>query len=482
MTWRCKARGCLEGETAESIRAFSTLFRERALPDLGRNIQCGNSLVGTEIMKTDTWKEMAEDERQRINPFDFDRGFPQVFKQGGFDTAIGNPPYGAFASDLEAIFLRERYETVSNSLDTFIMFVEQAGNLLREGGKVGMIVPSGWVSTPSSRPLRDYFLSIFKAESFVSLPFDVFKGAYIDTVIFTAAKLESGSSSAGPSGLSLVVFPHRYKVAGAADFEAYKAEGDTASWFRAADHEFLITLPSAAAAILDKVRKQPAKVGDFVDVMRGIETYTLKASRSGLSNPKYAFDGVLQRYVIKHGEIQYLDYSPEIEGSKPWRFFSEKRILVRQVLSRKLRLQATMTSEAFLSNQSVQSLVRKSRGVECEWLLAILNSKLLSWYFVSLNGAARRDDFPKIIIKQTRELPVPQADNRSRSRLSKLAEQMLSLQATVEAAKSPGETERLRRQIDATDRQIDSLVYKLYDLADAEIRMIEEANAEPLAD
>ena len=37
------------------------------------------------------------------------------------------------------------------------------------------------------------------------------------------------------------------------------------------------------------------------------------------------------------------------------------------------------------------------------------------------------------------------------------------------------EKDQLRRQIEATDRQIDQLVYELYGLTDEEIRIVEEA-------
>ena len=36
-----------------------------------------------------------EEERYRVNAFDWKAAFPQVFIQGGFDVVIGNPPYGA---------------------------------------------------------------------------------------------------------------------------------------------------------------------------------------------------------------------------------------------------------------------------------------------------------------------------------------------------------------------------------------------------
>ena len=84
---------CLEGETSQTLGFEQRLFRERALPDLGRNILCGNSLIGTDIIGTEAWNGMSEEERRRVNPFDYTSAFARVFKLGGFDVIIGNPPY-----------------------------------------------------------------------------------------------------------------------------------------------------------------------------------------------------------------------------------------------------------------------------------------------------------------------------------------------------------------------------------------------------
>jgi len=472
----------LEGETAESLG----LFRERALPDLGRNIQCGNSLIGTDIMTTDAWQQMPEEERRRINPFDYERAFPHVFSDGGFGAVIGNPPYGAFASDAEAPYLRERFQTLANSLDTFIMFVERSASWLVDGGKLGLIIPSGWVSTPSSRPLRAFFLRSFTPDSFVSLPFDVFGGAYIDAVIVTGGRHEHDEPSERP--VELIVFPHRYKIAASTDFETFRKVGDARSWSRTTEMEFLITCSETELALMQKVRSVPDVVGDVVSIKRGIETYDLHDDASTLRNPKYAFDGVLQRYFLQHGPRKYLEYSRDIESSKPWQFFSGRRMLLRQVLSRKLRLQATLTSQAFLTNQSVQSLIPALEAADApdlRFLLGCINSRLLSWYFVNVNSAARRDDFPKIIIAQTRQLPIPfkkvgRNGQAAHDRVVKFVDDVLDFHRREQAAKLPQEKEQIQRQIDATDRQIDQLVYELYGLSEAEISIVEAASATAL--
>jgi hypothetical protein len=464
---------CLEGETSQTLGFQQRLFRERALPDLGRNILCGNSLIGTDVIASAAWNEMSDDEKRRINPFDYQQAFARIFKQGGFDAVIGNPPYGAFASSAEAAYLRDTYKTLAKSLDTFIMFVEHSASQLRVDGAVGMIIPSGWVSTPSSKPLREFFLQFFIPESFVSLPFDVFEGAYIDCVIFTARRREAPRPS--PTDVRLVVFPHRYRIKDYAEFDSHSVVGSTAGWTESADKEFLITLSSGAETILQKMRNQPRTVGDFVEIKRGIETYTLVDSKRKAARPRAAFDGVLQRYVLEPSAPHFLDYTHEIEESKPWRFFSFERILLRQVLSRKLRLQATLSLDAFLTNQSVQSLLpNDGEAASLRPLLAVLNSRLMSWFFVTINSAARRDDFPKIIIKQTRELPVPTLRTSQAKQLGVLVNGMLKLQKRLGSETLPQRREQLEREIDATDRRIDKLVYELYGLSENEVRIVEE--------
>jgi type I restriction-modification system DNA methylase subunit len=465
---------CLEGETSQTLGFEAKLFKERALPDLGNNILCGNSLIGTDIVGTDAWKKMTEEERARVNPFDGERAFPKVFKGkgGGFDAVIGNPPYGAFATEKETMWLRGTYATVANSLDTFIMFVEKSASQLRVGGFVGMIIPSGWVSTPSSKSLRHFFMRNFVPTAFVSLPFDVFADAYVDCVVFAATRKPFGEPT--PGEVELVVFPHRYKIRDQEDFSTFSVKGNTRSWL-GQEQEFLVTLSQAAESALGKVRAQPHTFSDFIDLKRGIETYKLSGSKANLSSPRLAFDGVLQRYLLEPEAPKYLEYTNEIELSKPWAYFSQPRLLLRQVLSRKLRLQATFTDEAFLTNQSIQSALSNGKA-DLRWLLALLNSRLLSWFFVTSNAAARRDDFPKIVIKQTRELPMP-SPTKSGGELVALVDTMLSLHKRLPAEKLPQRREQLQREIDATDRQIDALVYQLYGLTEAEIKIVEDATA-----
>jgi hypothetical protein len=84
--------------------------------------------------------------------------------------------------------------------------------------------------------------------------------------------------------------------------------------------------------------------------------------------------------------------------------------------------------------------------------------------------------------KYIEQLPIKRidsspADKAVHDKIVTLVNIMLDLNKKFHSANTPSEKTMLQRQIDATDQQIDKLVYELYGLTDKEIRIVEEATA-----
>ena len=150
----------LEGESSETLANQLRLMHERALPDLGANVKCGNSLVGPDFYNGRQLSMLDDEARWRINAFDWEAEFPEVFKAGGFDAVIGNPPYISIrrmneTSPDQVEYLKPRYEVVrKGSYDIYVVFVERSLSLLRDNGLTGFILPSKFFSTDYGAPLR----------------------------------------------------------------------------------------------------------------------------------------------------------------------------------------------------------------------------------------------------------------------------------------------------------------------------------------
>ena len=115
--------------------------------------------------------------------------------------------------------------------------------------------------------------------------------------------------------------------------------------------------------------------------------------------------------------------------------------------------------------------------VDPRTILGVLNSKLLGWYLQKISMRAYQTAM-MYTKKYLVQLPIADGLVREPSvHLAGLVQRMLDLHQQLASAKTPVDKTALQRQIDATDRQIDQLVYELYGLTDDEIRIVEQATA-----
>ncbi len=150
------------------------------------------------------------------------------------------------------------------------------------------------------------------------------------------------------------------------------------------------------------------------------------------------------------------------------RFEAEKIIVARMGKT----LGATYDSGG-LYVKDAMLLLKKDNVVSLKFLLGIINSRLLTYYYQKF--------FITIDVLKNALLSLPissinfkdPAEKAMHDKMVSLVERMLALHKSLAAAKSPQESELLQRQIRDTDRQIDELVYSLYGLSEEEIGIVE---------
>ncbi len=166
----------LEGENDETISKQLKLFQERALPDLSNNIKCGNSLIGWDILNDNPG--MGQDEIERINPFDCEKEFLEIFQRGGFSVVIGNPPYvrqeglGEFKG-----YFQKHYKVYQSTADLYVYFIERGVSVLREEGIFSYIVANKWMRANYGQPMRKWLKELHIEEIIDFGDLQVFQGA-----------------------------------------------------------------------------------------------------------------------------------------------------------------------------------------------------------------------------------------------------------------------------------------------------------------
>jgi len=168
----------LEGETGSSLQEQYALFHDRTLPDLEKNIKCGNSLVGTAFHLTQGTLPDPELER-KVNAFDWDVEFPNVAAGQGFNVVIGNPPWlmaGYYVSE-SVPYLHQNYKSAQKKFDLYYVFIEQGRRLLTDDGTIGLIVPNKFFHTRAAGALRSLLIHDLRLREIVDFGIEkVFDG------------------------------------------------------------------------------------------------------------------------------------------------------------------------------------------------------------------------------------------------------------------------------------------------------------------
>jgi type I restriction-modification system DNA methylase subunit len=462
----------LEGENQDTLERQMKLFKERALPDLGSNIKCGNSLIGSDFYQGKQMDLLDRDEMYRINPFDWQKEFPEIMKQGGFNAVIGNPPYGAWFQAAEAAYFSQYYKVFAGVKDVYTCFIERGLRLLGKGGKLSYIVPSAWIGGPDYARLRSVLLH-YRIENLILLPFDVFAKAYVDTTIAVVSNEPPGLSHL----IQTYVFGRREKLTRIEIEEAQYKRVKQKDWQVTEDHKFV--LDPEVVYLLRRLRATcPHKLSDIVPMKRGVLFDKSLLTNKPISDQSHRyFEGDVYRYEINVLANQWVEFGDKMkERPKEFFWFEGKRILLRRLVNRRQRLMAALTAETFITNKNLYTVLIRDNNIDIRVLLGVLNSKLISYLYIKQVTQAVKDDFPQVTIKDILSLPFPSATviAKHAPRMVELVEQMVSLHKQLASAKTPDDKTRLQRQIDTTDQQIDLLVYDLYGLTEKEIQIVED--------
>ena len=155
-------------EIAKLALWLHTASADKPLSSLDSNIREGNSLINSEFFNN--LDLPSREEIERINPFDWEGSFQDVFELGGFDIVIGNPPYVKLQNfrkvhaDMAEFLKTDRagnvtYEsTQTGNFDLYLPFIEKGIELLNDRGRLGYIAPNLWPMNEYGAGLRDYIM------------------------------------------------------------------------------------------------------------------------------------------------------------------------------------------------------------------------------------------------------------------------------------------------------------------------------------
>lgn len=491
-------------EIARLALWLRTAKPHRKLSSLNNNIKCGNSLI-------------SDPEIAGEKAFNWQAEFPQVFAKGGFDVVIGNPPYVNMVNILDENqrkYYQKNYKTVKNKSDLYSIFTEKASQLLRKNGLFGFIFSNSWMGTDSFSAFREFLAHDVKVTKLVQLP----PGVFEDATVTTALCFYTNCKPTEEDNIIIETCVNKEFVS-KGFILAYKQ---------------VLNNPNTSFSFEKTIELKnvpTVELGDIVSFSLGIKTsddqrFVFEEKKD---DDCYLFlrGRNIKRWNIPEND-EWLWYKPELICEKPGgrprifeNFVVDKKIVIQDMA---MEINATMDTNKYLCNDKVNIIFEIDSNYSMEFVLALLNSKLVNKWFKKIYTSGL-----EIKINQLRTIPVPIISKEDQQPFIDLADKMLSLNKDLQAKRArfirrlqdnmpdikitgtletfdtldfAGFVAELKKQkiklslvqqdewedyfnqyktacteltsaIFATDSEIDARVYALYGLTDDEIKVIE---------
>lgn len=494
----------LEGEGKQE----NSLFREsdmHVLPYLGDNIKCGNSLIGSDFYASQDLSLFEEEAMYKVNAFDWEKEFSQIFKNGGFDCVIGNPPYvsapnmvSMMPEQREAISKSPRFKTLFQKWDLYIPFIEMSLDFLKESGLYSAIIPYPFTNQTYGKLLREKIINEYNLLEVADLNgTKIFDHATVSNCIPVIEK-------AKPSGKCVITHINDQKQIIPFIEQTYEKlvqDEKSAIWNLTAEERN--TNRHANMHVL----------GDFCYISKGmvlnsdenetkgkfVKADLISETQDEIHCKKYIEGKDLERYEIKR--IRYLEYNTKRVPSKLSRptfeeLYTNQKLLINSLgdlkvaidteknfyCEQQVRMALLWKDLHYVENKSIASSIKKfskltreemeklSETVDLKYLLAIMNSRYASILLTNLRGG----DY-HIVPEHIRNITIPSATQSQQQELANLATLMMDAVKRQQEAKSDQEKNVCKMRIEAIDAQINAKVYNLYNLTKEEIAIVEKS-------
>lgn len=497
------------------------------LPSLSNNIRCGNSLVDFDFRKQTTFTQ--EDSLVKVNPFNWESK-SEGFGKNGFDAIVGNPPYIRIQILKETIpeetnYFARKYATASKgNYDIYCLFVEKGISLLNENGKLGFILPNKFLLAEYGEILRRILKEQNLVDKIISFgDKQVFEGAITYTCLLFLSNVKKTKIKyyeLNSDDIKNELFNVQTK-----DFieTPYTFISDAVWVFQ----------NSCVKNLMKSIEKNSTPLRDVCDrIFQGIRTsaneiYVLKKIKENryysdyleeeifLENDllhKFLKGNEIRKWINKNGNLyilipyemingdinlisedslklrypktmeyllrckKYLENREKGKMKGPYWYgyvypknlevIQQEKIMTRDIVN---ALSFSLDIEGGLSFVTGYGLILKNKQ-KYLYLLALLNSTLLNFYFIQISTKLKGGffrAFPQYIEK----IPIKFASDEIQIELSNIASKIIELMKDIENNK--GVNDIKQREINILQEKLDENVYKLYGITEDQKKLLE---------
>lgn len=401
--------------------------------------------------------------------------FPEILGEAGefigFDLVIGNPPYifarnQSFTDEMKAYYSRT-YQVSEYQANTYTIFMELAYQLLRKGGTFSYIIPNNFLTIQTNSRVRQFITEQTSDVVLINSLDKIFADASVDNCIIFFKKN-------APNWIEVAELHHG----------EFNTVGRVAPDFFGEIPTFSISMVKYRqfTEIFEKVEKiQERLLGKFANVKAGIKAYEIgkgkpQQTREDKENKvfhadtridytyrKYLDGKNVSRYRL-NWEGKFIKYGECLAAPRNPKMFESPRILVRQIPSKSsYTVEAAYTNDEYINGES--AIVITDFSCIPLYLLGVINSRIISLWFTIKFDKFSRSLFPRLVVNELGNFPIPDAMDYQQEEIAQLVEQLME-----EMKKDSPDTETVNQ----LNLAIDDLVMDLFELTEEEKQTVRE--------
>ncbi|WP_261809896.1 type IIG restriction enzyme/methyltransferase [Levilactobacillus humaensis] len=366
--------------------------------------------------------------------------FPEVLDGDGdfkgFDAIIMNPPYiysrvGSPFTDSQKEYFSREYDLNDYQANTFGLFLNLAFKLLNNNGIFSMIIPNSFMTVKQYGGLRRYLLKNTGDLFILNSKDRIFPDASVDNCIISSVlkkptKVKMVELHKGIMSTPIVIAPKDLLSKSVFSISAFKTDSKVIDTMNE-NGKMLDTV----AHIYDGLKVFEGGKGDpeqpiNVENDRALDRF--KTNNDFFSTSKkdknyFPFLDMIHRYG-DNWDGRYLRYGSHLAAKRKIENFMGPRLLIRQVLATdNYPFVITYVKDTILNEQKFKIISRIR--VDPLFLLAVLESKVESYYGLTKFDFLQRSTFPAMRNYQIKQLIVPKVSEKEQRELGEMATRML---------------------------------------------------------
>ena len=403
-------------------------------------------------------------------------------EKNGFDICIGNPPYINVENiDVEIKNNISKFTTAYQKFDLYVLFYEVGLFLIRKHGILIFITSNKFLSQGYGMKLRQEFLKN-TINKIVNFNYDIFESATVRTCILEVSKKASKKDSV-IDFININSIKEKEKFFNKNYSQIYQYVFDTTE-----ENNFRLNLTTEKMAIIHKIDSLSIKLDKICSVNYGLRP---SSEKLGLKKEAFIHEHNDNDKLVKYFEgkdmgywlidnTHFLDYRPDVMYNAMFpELFANKKLVGIRTLSDITKLRFIYDEEGYYCNDSTVILtlwylfkninyqtvkrtitnekIEISKKYSYPFLQGILNSNITKFYVNELMY-----DGTHFYPNHMKALPIPIIKSSEEKPINDLVDQILAAKKSDPFADTS-----------ALESQIDQLVYKLYNLTNEEIKIVE---------